>query len=294
MFSFLSVPFSSLLLPFFNHPISRICRFIRGTCLYPFSCLSYFSSRLHTASLSNFYPVLHSIHVLSYLFSFCFVLLHLSAPYLALIPPPFFVSASSGLSRIPIPHPSVCRCLNHSHLSSLSFSFFPRRPLLLFHSSFHFSTYFLLLLLSGDIQSNPGPASTSSTLTFSCLNSRSVSSISPLLVKPAFLQEFISDHAIDILAVTETWLTPATLPSTLNSFTPPGYSILHSPRSIGTGGGLALIFQPFLKISSISLPLFSSFESAAYRSPSLLRPTSFSLSIALLLKRNHQSAYCWV
>src|SRR6267154_2173429 len=50
--------------------------------------------------------------------------------------------------------------------------------------------------------------------------------ISPLLDKPAILQDFISDHAIDILAVTETWLTPATLPSTLNSLTPPGYSVL--------------------------------------------------------------------
>src|SRR6267154_733865 len=126
------------------------------------------------------------------------------------------------------------------------------------------TTYFLLLL-SGDIHSNPGPVSLSSTLTFSCLNYRSVSSISPLLDKPAFLQDFISDHSIDILAVTETWLTPATLPSTLNSLSPPGYSILHSPRLVGKGGGLALIFRSFLKISSISLPLFSSFESAAYR-----------------------------
>src|SRR6267154_1266267 len=125
------------------------------------------------------------------------------------------------------------------------------------------TTYFLLLL-SGDIHSNPGPVSLSSTLTFSCLNSRSVSSISPLLDKPAFLQDFISDHAIDILAVTETWLTPATLPSTLNSLTPLGYSILHSPRPVGKGGGLALIFRSFLKVSSISLLLFSSFESAAY------------------------------
>src|SRR6267154_2096467 len=249
--------FFSLLSFSFIHPMLRICLYIRG-------CYVFFISYL-SSSASKFFPFLHSIQFLVFLFSFIFSVLCLFAPHLSLTPPPFCSPLSSGLSRIPIPYPSVCQCLNHSSLSSLSLSFFPRRPLLVFRSRFHFTTDFLLLFLSGDIHSNPGPVSSTSTLTFSCLNSRSVSSISPLPDKPAFLQEFISDHSIDILAVTETWLTPATLPSTLNSLTPPGYSILRSPRPVGTGGGLALLFRSFLKISSISLPLFSSFESAAYR-----------------------------
>src|SRR6267154_2172330 len=147
--------FLSLLSFLFIHPMLRICLYIRG-CYVCF--ISYLSS-----SASKFFPFLHSIQLLFFLFSFIFSVLCFFAPHLSLTPPPFCSPLSSGLSRIPIPYPSVCQCLNHS---------------------------------------------SSSTLTFSCLNSRSVSSISPLLDKPAFLQDFISDHSIDILAVTETWLTP--------------------------------------------------------------------------------------
>src|SRR6267154_1284240 len=247
--------FFCLLSFLFFHPMLRICLYIRGCYVCFFSYLS--------SSASKFFPFLHSIQFLFFLFSFIFSVLSVFFPNISLTSPLFCSPLFSVLS--PNPYPSVCQCLNHSSLSSPSLSFFPRRPFLVFRSRFHFTTYFLLLLLSGDIHSNPGPVSSTSTLTFSCLNSRSVSSISPLFDKPAFLQEFISDHSIDILAVTETWLTPATLSSTLNSLTPPGYSILHSPRLVGTGDGLALLFRSFLKISSISLPLFSSFGSAAYR-----------------------------
>ena len=118
---------------------------------------------------------------------------------------------------------------------------------------------------------------TSSSLNFSCLNIRSASSISTDLDKPAVLQEFLSDHSIDILALTETWLTPETLPSTLNSLTPPGYSIIHSPRLQGKGGGLGLIFRSYLKVSTVSLPLFSSFESLCVRLT--IASTSFTLLV---------------
>ena len=74
------------------------------------------------------------------------------------------------------------------------------------------------------------------------------------------LQKFISDHSLDILSLTETWLPPEPLPATLNSFTRPGYSLIHSPRLTGKGGGIAVIYRSFLKIVQISLPVFTSFE----------------------------------
>src|SRR6267154_1607445 len=77
-----------------------------------------------------YYYYYYSIQFLFFLFSFIFSVLSLFAPHLSLPPPPFCSPLSSGLSRIPIPYPSVCQCLNHSPLSSLSLSFFPRRPLL--------------------------------------------------------------------------------------------------------------------------------------------------------------------
>src|SRR6267154_42120 len=100
----------------FIHPMLRICLYIRG-CYVCF--ISYLSS-----SASKFFPFLHSIQFLFFLFSFLFSVLCLVAPHLSLSPPPFRSPLSSGLSRIPIPYPSVCQCLNHSSLSSLSLFFF--------------------------------------------------------------------------------------------------------------------------------------------------------------------------
>src|SRR5207244_11194112 len=81
----------------------------------------------------------------------------------------------------------------------------------------------MLLILSGDINLNPGPPITNiSSLTFSCLNIRSESSITPELNKPAVLQEFLSGdlrNPIDILSLTETWLPCDPLPTFLNSLT---------------------------------------------------------------------------
>src|SRR6267154_2404286 len=112
--------FFSLLSFLLIHPMFRICLYIRGRYVF---FISYLSS-----SASKFFPFLHSIQFFFLLFFLLFSVLCLVAP------PPFRSPLSSGVSRIPIPYPSVCQCLN----------------------------------------SNPGPVSLSSTLTFSCLNSRSV------------------------------------------------------------------------------------------------------------------------
>src|SRR5260221_2779942 len=62
----------------------------------------------------------------------------------------------------------------------------------------------LILILAGDIQLNPGPA----PLEFAHLNVRSLSSITPILDKPFLLADFISDFSIELLAISETWLSP--------------------------------------------------------------------------------------
>ena len=90
----------------------------------------------------------------------------------------------------------------------------------------------------------------------------------PELNKPAVLQEFLTSdplNPIDILSLAETWLPCDPLPAVLNSLTPPGYSFINSPRLHGKGGGLALIFKSCLKIKTVSIPLFSSFESLCVR-----------------------------
>ena len=121
----------------------------------------------------------------------------------------------------------------------------------------------LFLLLSGDIQLNPGPPTSTipiTSLNFALLNAQSASSITYSLDKPASIQDFISSYKIDILAVTETWLSPNSLPSTLNSLTPDNYSLIQSPRLTGRGGGLAFISRSSLKLLKVTLPFFTSFE----------------------------------
>jgi len=79
------------------------------------------------------------------------------------------------------------------------------------------------------------------------------------------LKDFIAEKSIDILSLTETWLSPDTPPSILNSLTPINYSLLHEPRAKGRGGGIALIHRSFLKVSRIPLPTCSSFEALCVR-----------------------------
>jgi hypothetical protein len=142
----------------------------------------------------------------------------------------------------------------------------------------------LLLVLSGDINLNPGPPC---TINIAHLNTRSISSISENLNKPALLQEFILDQDIEILSTSETWLSTETPPSILNSFTPANFSLIHNPRPNGKGGGVAFIFRSYLKATRVPLPTFPSFESlcirfsvssVSYTFLTIYRPPSSSLS----------------
>ena len=108
---------------------------------------------------------------------------------------------------------------------------------------------------------------------------RSATSISADLDKPAALQEFITDNNLNILTISESWLSIDTPLSILNSLTPPGFSITHSPRINGLGGGLALIYRSSIKMIKISLPIFSSFESLCVRLTTTSKP---SLSFIIL------------
>ena len=180
-----------------------------------------------------------------------------------------FSSVSKSLDSIPFAY-----FFHFSYLNRPSSTFFIsccRKPT---------SFIFLLLLLAGDVEINPGPTtSTSISLNLSHFNIRSASSITPILDKPALLHEFLIDRSIDVLTLSETWLTVDTLPSTPKALTPQGYSIFHSPRTSGHGGGLATIYRSFLKFSKIPIPTYSSFESTCSR---FSIPTIPSFSFILL------------
>ena len=123
----------------------------------------------------------------------------------------------------------------------------------------------ILILLSGDIQSNPGPISFHSRLNMCTLNIRSFTN--PLhYTAPADLAE---SNNIDIFALTETWINPNTTSAQLFDSIPHGFTLISNPRPVSSsctssvvGGGTAtafLIREPFTLISSPEAT-FKSFE----------------------------------
>jgi hypothetical protein len=98
----------------------------------------------------------------------------------------------------------------------------------------------LLLLLSG-VERNPGP-----NLSFGVLNVRSAVTSGPLI------QDIIISNNLDILALTETWLSTNDPDAILMDLLPSDYLALHVHRPSATtarGGGLALVYRSNLGIS---------------------------------------------
>ena len=228
--------------------------------------------RTSLCSYHYYYPILHSLHVLSCLFFMLFICLTviIKLQTHVAVYSSHTCSQSHAFSLLPsslyqpVPHASVCTSFDKLHyiflckLSSVSIG------LNCFEVSVYSTTlhcprpsrrkqffFTLLLLLAGDISTNPGPTS-SVSLNFCNLNIRSAASTTEELNKPAVLQDFILNNKIDILTLSETWLTPDSLPSTLNSLTPPNFSLTHVPRPHRVGGGLACIHSSSLKISKVS------------------------------------------
>ena len=90
--------------------------------------------------------------------------------------------------------------------------------------------------------------------TLCLLNARSI------VNKSAPLGELLNDVQPDIVAITETWLTPTHGDNDLAACCPPGYSSVHVPRATGRGGGVALLFKPTIAVHRHTCHDFTSFE----------------------------------
>jgi hypothetical protein len=222
------------------------------------------------------YPTLHSLQALSLFFLTVYAFLVTAAHFHpALFTTQCYQPESSlpqhGPHNFPFIHSSVSPSLNfisrlfisNQSLVSLGLqSYYPNKHSTVTLSRHSRRTEFLLillLLLAGDVSLNPGPSS-SPSLNFSHLNVRSASSITHDLNKPAALQDFIINRNINVLALSETWLSTDTCSSTLNSLTPVNFTLTHLPRPVKTGGGLAFIYHSSLKVSNLPCPTFTSFE----------------------------------
>lgn len=192
-------------------------------------------------------PYFHAVHVFCLLFICIYMFISLTFTCFTTNLASDMPNSNSSFPYQPIPCNSVCQCLD-----SVPFAFFCKTHNLASlglcskrHKMFLFS---LLLLLSGDVSLNPGPAS-SSNLNVCSYNIRSATTISNQFDKPALIQDFILDNKIDFCFLTETWLAPDSPSSVLNLLTPDNYCLQHVPRS--TGRGVALL--PSLSLISLSL-----------------------------------------
>jgi hypothetical protein len=102
------------------------------------------------------------------------------------------------------------------------------------------------------------------TAVLGLVNARSIAN------KTEAINDHITEHNLDILAVTETWLSHGSKHDLeLSSICPSGYSITHSPRVGRRGGGLAVIYR-----DSIAIKPQSKFHAKSFESMELLMTVS--------------------
>ena len=146
-----------------------------------------------------------------------------------------------------------------SHLNVIPISFLfarsTRKPPIRFSSL----TCLLLIVLSGDIQLNPGPIS--NTFNVCSLNIRS-------LVMPTHytaIADIANTNHIHLFALTETWISPSTSQAELLDSVPSGFTIISTPRPSNkksgvVGGGTAFLIRDPCTILSSPTRTFKSFE----------------------------------
>ena len=66
--------------------------------------------------------------------------------------------------------------------------------------------------------------------------------VKSLTSKAIIVNELITDHNLDVIGLTETWLKPDEF-TVLNEASPPGYTSDHIPRASRKGGGVANIYD---------------------------------------------------
>jgi len=128
------------------------------------------------------------------------------------------------------------------------FAHYSRKKCFRFSDSAYVAPWPALLLLSGDIEVNPGPVQ------FGFGNVRSIRNKGPAVA------DLVTSANIDIFGITETHIRSNDTPSFLSDLTPDGYTLFHIPRLGKTGGGVGFLIKKVFDVSMVASPSFRSFE----------------------------------
>ena len=121
-------------------------------------------------------------------------------------------------------------------------------------------------------------------LPFSLVNARSLPKRSNVI------SQHIISNDLEVLAVTETWLSSDHGEDDLLNICPAGYNAVHTPRVGKRGGGVALIFRSSLRVEMASTGFSaSSFEHMAVR---LHCNSAFCIHLVIIYRPPSQSSRC--
>lgn len=134
----------------------------------------------------------------------------------------------------------------------------------------------IILLMSGDVESNPGPIYRTNSIEFAALNTNSARN------KASLLHDLITDYNLDFLAVTETRLRDDDPSAIKDDIAPEGYSVRHflrlSTDKRPLGGGVSLIHRSTFRVASHPTKLSpSSFELLTARVTSVKPPLTVAV-----------------
>jgi exonuclease III len=171
------------------------------------------------------------------------------------------VACTDQTSRLRNPIASATSHDQFSHLNTFPVFFWLSRNSL-FHRQQSANILVILVFLSGDIETNPGP---SIQMNLCTLNVRSLFAAD----RSVFISDALTTNNIDIFAFTETYQNRTTTPVQLFDITPHGFQFFGQPRcchnssKANIGGGLGFLVRDLLSPDVLHLPAFTSFEAFA-------------------------------
>ena len=136
-------------------------------------------------------------------------------------------------------------------LNTIPLSFFITPPRTrIFHTNYIFSS---LILLSGDIQSNPGLVSNVSFLNMCTLNIRSFTHPLHYIA----IADLADTHNIHVFALTETWISSNTTSAQLFDTIPHGFTFISTPRLVSDSCTSSHLFSTNRHLSSLKYYVLS-------------------------------------